>query len=62
MHVPNSDLVVTSVALAIIVTLGLQSTTKRWLARRLGLLEGDATLPPGQRFPARAGVSPTPGS
>ena len=62
MHVPNSDLVVTSVALAIIVTLGLQSTTKRWLARRLGLLEGDATLPPGQPFPAPAGVSPTPGS
>jgi potassium/hydrogen antiporter len=62
MHVPNADLVVTSVALAIIVTLGLQSTTKRWLARRLGLLEGDLKPPPGTAFPAPAGVSPTPGS
>ena len=62
MHVPNADLVVTSVALAIIVTLGLQSTTKRWLARRLGLLEGDVKPPPGTPFPAPAGVSPTPGS
>jgi hypothetical protein len=61
MHVPNSDLVVTSVALAIIVTLGLQSTTKRWLARRLGLLEGDAPAPPARPIPAPASVSPTPG-
>ncbi len=62
MHVPNSDLVVTSVALAIIVTLGLQSTTKRWLARRLGLLEGEAPPPPGRPVPAPAGATPTPGS
>jgi cell volume regulation protein A len=62
MQVPNSDLVVTSVALAIIVTLGLQSTTKRWLARRLGLLEGDSPSPPGRPVPAPAGATPTPGS
>jgi cell volume regulation protein A len=61
MHVPNSDLVVTSVALAIIVTLGLQSTTKRWLARRLGLLEGDAPPPPARPIPAPASASPTSG-
>jgi len=62
MRVPDSDLVVTSVALAIIVTLGLQSTTKRWLARRLGLLEGDVNPPPTTPIPAPASVSPTPGS
>jgi potassium/hydrogen antiporter len=33
------DQLVTTVALAIVVTLLLQSTTKAWLARRLGLLE-----------------------
>ena len=37
--IENSDELVTTVALAIIVTLLLQSTTKAWLARRLGLLE-----------------------
>jgi NhaP-type Na+/H+ or K+/H+ antiporter len=31
--------VVVTVALAIIVTLTLQASTKRWLARRLGLAE-----------------------
>jgi hypothetical protein len=39
MHVPDSELVVTAVALAIVVTLALQATTKRWLARRLHLLD-----------------------
>lgn len=39
MHVPHSELVVTTVALAIVVTLALQATTKRWLARRLDLLD-----------------------
>jgi cell volume regulation protein A len=39
MHVPDSELVVTAVALAIVVTLALQATTKRWLARRLDLLD-----------------------
>jgi cell volume regulation protein A len=37
--VANGDQLVTSVALAIILTLLLQSTTKPWLARRLGLDE-----------------------
>jgi hypothetical protein len=31
---------VTVVALAVIITLVLQTTTKGWLARRLNLLEG----------------------
>ena len=49
LKVPDADLVVTTVALAIVVTLGVQSTTKRRLARRLGLLESEATRrPPGQ--------------
>jgi cell volume regulation protein A len=39
MDVPEAELVVTTAALAIVVTLALQTTTKRWLARRLGLLE-----------------------
>jgi cell volume regulation protein A len=37
--VSNGDELVTTVALAIVVTLLVQSTTKPWLARRLGLLE-----------------------
>ena len=37
MGVPGADLVVTTVALAIVVTLALQTTTKPWLARRLHL-------------------------
>jgi potassium/hydrogen antiporter len=44
LDVPNADLVVTTVALAIIVTLGVQATTKRWLARRLHLIE--SLVPP----------------
>jgi cell volume regulation protein A len=65
MGVPDADLVVTCVALAIIVTLGLQSTTKRWLAHRLRLVDVDAQQqqpPPPPGFAARAGVAPTPGS
>ena len=61
MHVPDADLVVTSVALAIIVTLGLQSTTKRWLASRLRLNELDAPQPPSGHLPAAAEAA-TPGS
>jgi potassium/hydrogen antiporter len=38
--VPAEDELVTVVALAVIVTLVLQATTKAWLARRLDLLEG----------------------
>jgi cell volume regulation protein A len=37
--VPAEDELVTVVALAVIVTLVLQATTKGWLARRLGLLD-----------------------
>ena len=43
--VPDSELVVTTVALAVVVTLTVQATTKRWLARRLRLLDS-AVLPP----------------
>lgn len=39
MGVPHSELVVTTVALAIVVTLTVQATSKRWLTRRLRLLE-----------------------
>jgi cell volume regulation protein A len=39
MGVPNEDEMVTVVALAIVVTLVLQTTTKAWLAERLGLLQ-----------------------
>jgi len=49
LDVPNAELVVTTVALAIIVTLSVQSTTKRWLARRLHLIE--AIIPPTQDYP-----------
>jgi cell volume regulation protein A len=45
MHVPDSELVVTTIALAIVFTLGAQTTTKPWLARRLGLLE-TGVVPP----------------
>ena len=37
--VPDAELIVTSVALAVVVTLGVQTTTKAWLGRRLGLDE-----------------------
>jgi potassium/hydrogen antiporter len=40
--VPYDDELVTAVAFAIVVTLGLQATTKGWLARRLGLAEQEA--------------------
>jgi NhaP-type Na+/H+ or K+/H+ antiporter len=38
-RVPGADLVVTTVALTIVVTLAAQATTKQRLARRLGLLD-----------------------
>jgi cell volume regulation protein A len=37
--VPYEDEILTVVAFAAVVTLGLQATTKPWLARRLGLIE-----------------------
>ncbi len=42
LDVPNSELIVTTVALAIVVTLSVQTTTKSWLGRRLGLDERDS--------------------
>lgn len=47
MDVPHAELVVVTVALAIIVTLVVQTTTKHALARRLGLIEtGRRAVPP----------------
>ena len=43
--VPGQPELLTLVALAIIVTLLLQSTTKAWLARRLGLDEAEPQAP-----------------
>jgi cell volume regulation protein A len=42
MGVPDADLVTVTVALALVVTVLLQTTTKPWLARRLRLLEHGA--------------------
>jgi cell volume regulation protein A len=42
--VPDSELIVTTVALAIVVTLGVQTTTKTWLGRRLRLDERGSVL------------------
>jgi cell volume regulation protein A len=44
--IPHEDELVTTVALAVVVTLALQATTKRWLAGRLGLHEPEPVLPP----------------
>ena len=38
-NVEGAEIVTVCVALALVVTVGLQSTTKPWLARRLGLVE-----------------------
>jgi cell volume regulation protein A len=57
--VPNSDLVVTTVALAIVVTLSVQATTKRWLARRLALRQSATVAPREPKpepVPAKAGM------
>jgi cell volume regulation protein A len=60
MGVPHAELVVTTVALAIVVTLAVQTTTKRWLAQRLDLLEHQTwtvrTEPPAAT-PAAGAVS-----
>ena len=42
--VPYEDELIALVALAVVVTLVLQSSTKPWLARRLGLDEGEPVL------------------
>jgi potassium/hydrogen antiporter len=39
--IPDSELIVSTVAVAIVVTLSIQTTTKPWLGRRLGLDERD---------------------
>jgi cell volume regulation protein A len=44
MDIEDADLIVVCVALAIIVTLTLQASTKRWLARTLGVLEPEVRL------------------
>ncbi len=59
LDVPNAELVVTTVALAIVLTLAVQSTTKRWLARRLRLLE--AIIPPPERPDYPPDAAPAPG-
>ena len=43
--VPGAELVTTTVALAIVLTLAVQATTKRWLARRLRRLESPLPVP-----------------
>jgi len=45
MGVPHAELVVVCVALAVIITLALQATTKHALARRLGLIETRLHVP-----------------
>ncbi len=47
LEVPHAELVTVTVALAIIVTLLVQSTTKRSLARRLGLVDSRSDRLPG---------------
>ena len=44
LDVPDAELVVTTVALAIVVTLAVQTTTKPWLGRKLGLDEPSPKL------------------
>jgi potassium/hydrogen antiporter len=59
--VPDSGLIVTTVALAIIVTLTVQATTKRWLATRLRLIE--SAVYPSDSFPSeRASAAGVPAS
>jgi cell volume regulation protein A len=62
MGVAHSELIVTTVALAIVVTLAVQTTTKPWLARRLRLLETEtpprAAEPPAVEVAARAVGTP----
>ena len=51
MGIEHSDLVVTSVAVAVVITLTFQATTKRWLARRLDLLEDAEYVGPAPPAP-----------
>jgi potassium/hydrogen antiporter len=43
--IPDAELIVTTVAVAIVITLAVQTTTKTWLGRRLGLGEVGSTVP-----------------
>jgi cell volume regulation protein A len=43
--IEGADIVTVCVAVALVVTVTLQSTTKPWLARRLGLVDDDPPLP-----------------
>jgi cell volume regulation protein A len=58
--VPDSGLVVTTVAVAIVATLSVQATTKRWLATRLGLIE--SPVYPSEMFPPEAVPAKVPAS
>ena len=52
MGIEHADLVVTTVAVAVVLTLTVQATTKGWLARRLDLLEdGEYVGPPSPGLP-----------
>jgi potassium/hydrogen antiporter len=51
MGIEHSDLVVTTVAVAVVVTLAFQATTKRWLAQRLDLLEDAEYVGPAPPAP-----------
>ena len=53
--VPDAEYVVTTVAVAIVMTLALQASTKRWLARRLGLIE--KSPPDGVDVPLAEGAT-----
>jgi cell volume regulation protein A len=57
MGIEHSDLVVTTVAVAVVVTLAFQATTKRWLAQRLDLLEDAEYVGPAP--PAALPTSPS---
>jgi cell volume regulation protein A len=55
MGINHADLVVTTVAVAVVLTLTVQATTKRWLARRLDLLEdGEYVGSPPAGLPERS--------
>jgi cell volume regulation protein A len=56
-HAPHADLVVTTIALAVVFTLAAQATTKPWLARRLGLLE--TGLPPRHAYAGDGAAAPS---
>jgi cell volume regulation protein A len=57
MGIEHSDLVVTTVAVAVVVTLAFQATTKRWLARRLNLLEDAEYVGPAPPTPLSTSAS-----